>query len=179
MLSVIYNNIEIVYQKIGDYQQVLKYIEKAFNIDTTCLPVNHVDLALTYTNMCLILTHLKLYDKAILYYQQAIEIRNKHFPSQYPSFIQFKLNAFEEALKSSKKSLNINLELFGTKHANSMSAYIQFWTYTTRTGRFKEALQGAIKTLEISIEIFGMSHSISCKCQNTIEFICSKMSDET
>lgn len=184
MLSPIYNNIGTVCIKRKDYEQAFSYISKALEIDTNRLSADHFDLAPTYTNMCLVLIDLKKYNEALLYCQRAIQIRTKHLPLQHPSFIllydklaflQFKLNAFEEALQSSKRSLDINLAVFGPHHPKSIDAYMRLWTFTARTGRFEEALRGAMKTLENSIEIFGMAHPISRKCQETIEFICSKM----
>lgn len=76
-LSSSYNNIGLVYDKMGRYSRWLSFYEKTLDIERTSLPANHPDLDISYGNVGLVCEHMDEHSKALTLLRKAFDIYEK------------------------------------------------------------------------------------------------------
>ena len=114
--AMLYVNVGIDYGDFGgDYKEVLKFYTLALLILIKVLGDNHTLTASVYSKIGKALLHLKLYDKALIFFNKELDIRKKVLAKnqiftarmcQDFGAVYYFLGRFEESIKFLKMALN-------------------------------------------------------------------------
>jgi tetratricopeptide (TPR) repeat protein len=83
--AAIFNNLGVIAERQGKYEEAITINEKALEIYQKTLPANHPLLATSYNNIGNVYTSMGEYSKALSHYEKAIEIFEKALPANHPS----------------------------------------------------------------------------------------------
>ena len=72
-----YNNLGVVHDNLGNYEQAKKYYHRALAITLKQLGPEHVDVATSYNNLGLVHEKLGNYEQAKEFCELALNIRQK------------------------------------------------------------------------------------------------------
>ncbi|MFP4338882.1 MAG: tetratricopeptide repeat protein [Cyclobacteriaceae bacterium] len=132
-LNIIYNNLGVVYDYLGDYSQALNMYYKSLEVLKNSDDVESIVIA--YNNIGLIYFSQKKYDEALKFYQKGIEISEAHHLNTNLSYVfhnlaelHFEKGDHQEALRFFKKSLDIDYEL-NDKEGISLNLYLTAKVY--------------------------------------------------
>ena len=81
-------NIGIVYEKLGDYENALLRYQKTLEVKTKTYGLEHVSVASTHLNIGDVYLYQGDNEKAHFQYQNALEIYKKSLGPQHPKTIQ-------------------------------------------------------------------------------------------
>jgi tetratricopeptide (TPR) repeat protein len=73
-LVISYDNISLLYKRIGEYSKALSYYEKDVAINLESLPANHPDLACSYSHIGGVYESMGEFSRALSYYEKALAI---------------------------------------------------------------------------------------------------------
>ncbi|CAF4256765.1 unnamed protein product, partial [Rotaria sordida] len=79
-----YNQLGLIKDDQGDYQQALDFYDKSIEIERIILPGDDPDLAISYNNISQVYKNMGDYSKALEFHEKAHEIREKALPSNHP-----------------------------------------------------------------------------------------------
>jgi tetratricopeptide (TPR) repeat protein len=107
-----YNNIAVLYGRIGKSSEALDYFKKTLKITETILGNNHSYIASIYNNIGINYESKKQYADALEYFDKALEILekknlNSHFPCKNKAQVLYKLANYEKAIEYYHKALTI------------------------------------------------------------------------
>lgn len=120
-----YNNIGIVYRKLGDYDKALEYHNKALEIQKAVFGENHPYTASSYVNIGAVYGNLGDNDKALEYNFKALEIFKAVLGEKYPyiadsynniGVVYRNLGEYDKALEYYFKALEIYKAVLGESH---------------------------------------------------------------
>ena len=84
-----YDNLALVYQKLGDFEQAREYQKRALDIKLDKLGPVHVNVARSYDNLALIYEDLGDFEETKKYKQRALAIRaDKHGLNKTPNKVR-------------------------------------------------------------------------------------------
>jgi len=82
----------VAYSNQGNYNEAVKYYQRALKIDIKKLGIEHPDVAGDYHNLGVAYSNQGNYDKAIEYYQKAYRIAAKRLGINHPDTKRYKSN---------------------------------------------------------------------------------------
>ena len=112
--------------------------------------------------------------KAILIFQQSLEIREKVLGKEHPDTAASYnaigvslsyLGRHEEALEYYEKSIGIRKKVLGKEHPDTAESY---WAIGVSLGRYEEALEYHQKSIEIREKVLGKEHPDMAESYNAI-----------
>ncbi len=176
-VSVLLNNMALVYKAQGDYEKALEYYDKALEVVERVLGSDHSDTATTYNNMALVYQKLGDYKKSLEYYEKAIDINEKTLGSNYPVTVAIYINiavlykthgVYEKALEYYKKAQEISEKFLGSEQPYAAAIYNNMAVVYKLQGAYEKALEYYSKTLETSDGILGRDHPSTATTYNNM-----------
>lgn len=151
----LYSNIALAYIEVGKTEEGLKY----YNNTLKLLDDNHIDTAYIYSNIGMLYTVSKQYDKAEKYLKDALQIKTKYLKTTHPSVAYTYLNLanlyekkqlFEKALAYENRALKL------LKHNGDTQETLYLKTYTAMasTYMFLENIPKAYENIAYAMENF-------------------------
>ena len=95
----LYNQLGCAKHNQREYDEVIIYYEKAFEIGKKFLPSSHPDMATIYNSIGGVYYNMDQYPKALSFYRRAVEIGQQSLPSNHPH-----LQLYRENLETAKKN---------------------------------------------------------------------------
>ncbi len=153
--TTIYANMAQAYMDTGELEPTKKYYHKALNLSDK----NHINTSYIYSNLGLLHTVLKQYDKAEGFLKQALDLKTKYLGSSHQSLVYTYLNlaslyeekhSFQKALASEMKALELL-----KKNGNNQEDLLQR-TYSSMANTYKSLgyLSKAYTMIDHSIASF-------------------------
>jgi Tfp pilus assembly protein PilF len=180
-VAITYNCIGVAYHE----EQALHFLMKSQEI----LLKNHSSeeelIAANYYDIAQVLKVKGEPQRALSYYQQAIEIARKHKKRGSKTLLASSLHGLgniyidlmnlNEAKTSLKESLNIRISLYGNKHHEVAKVLCSLGIVAYLEGNYVEALDYHKKGLEIRINTHGESHSEVARSHQHIAMVYSEL----
>ena len=91
-LSSIYSNIGVIWKKLKNFDEALRYFEFVLQIDENATNLNRLEIAVDYNNIGSVLDEQGKYSQALKNYQKALEIKLIHLPPTDPSLANNYIN---------------------------------------------------------------------------------------
>jgi len=152
-----YQNIGMLYYKLGDFKKALSFSETALALQQQLLSSKHLDLVKSYHNIGLIYQHMGEYEKALSYYEACLAIQQKLLDSRHHDLISSynnigsmhfnmqnypeALSSFENALTIKEQSLSVNHRSLASSHNNIGSVYFRMGEYAKALSSFEKAVK--------------------------------------
>ena len=166
-LATSYNNIAIVYNYQGKYDQALEYYQKALAIRLKKLGADHPNVADYYNNIAIVYNNQGKHDQALEYYQKALAIYLKKLGVNHPNVASCYNNIaavynyqgkYDQALEYSKKALKIRLKKLGVDHPDVAFCYNNIANVYAKQDKYDQALEYHQKALAIFLKKLGVYH---------------------
>ncbi len=165
----ILNNFGHVYWHIGnDLNTALKYHFRSLDVRKILFGENHRDVALSYNNLAVSYSEMKIYDKAIEYHLKAVPIQIKY--DSYYSLAQSyhniaacyeALGNLNLALDYHQKGLDLVEKNFGEQNSHIITAYDMLGLHFHKFRKnHKKALDCYQKSIEYNLE--DVKHIATC-----------------
>jgi tetratricopeptide (TPR) repeat protein len=116
----------------GDYQQAIRFSEKAQDIYQNNPTENSAMLAACYSNIGFVYLNTGEYEKALSFFEKALDIHQNTLPDNHPSLatsygnvasVYSKMNEYEKALTFFEKTLDIYDETLPENHPSRATIY--------------------------------------------------------
>ena len=179
-----YNNIGIVYSKLGDHGKGLEYLNKALEYHFKALEIrkallgeNNSDTAISYNNIGAVYYNLGDYDKALEYLNKALKIRKDVLGENHTDtagsynnigLVYYDLRNHNKTLEYLFKALEIRKDVFGENHPDTAASYNNIGLVFSNFRNYEKALEYYLKALEIFKEILGENHPHTAMSYNNI-----------
>jgi preprotein translocase subunit SecA/nephrocystin-3 len=159
----IYNQLGWVKYQEGEYQEAIRFYEKALAIRQQSLPPNHPDLASSYNNIGMVYDNMGDYPTALSSYEKALTIQQQSLPPNHPSLASSynniavvynnmddypkALSSYEKALAIKQQSLPPNHPDFGSSYNNIGMLYERMNNYLKAHSLYERAVENGEHTL--------------------------------
>ncbi len=154
---IIYSNIARCYQVRCNYEEMLKYMTRAYDATFGLVDDNDYHRATIYSNLGDGYAEVGDYDKAKECFDEALFIYDKkeeesitlayHIASM--GYVTFINKEYEKSIEYNKRALDMRLRIVGEKSQLTASVYNQLGRAYTYTGRFSEARELIFKAFDI------------------------------
>ncbi|MCP4106229.1 MAG: tetratricopeptide repeat protein [Desulfobacteraceae bacterium] len=130
-VAVLLSDLGQSYDMLGDYKNVIKWTEKALELDLKNFGDNHTRVAIRYNNLGEAYRALGEYGKAIGYFERALDIDLKNFGDNHPNVeirynnlgsAYYNMGEYEKAVKHFERTLEILIQFMGHEHPNTKTA---------------------------------------------------------
>ena len=127
------------------------------------------------------------YDKALEYYQKALEIRKQVLGESHPDVALSYNNIgvvydaqgyYDRALEYHQQSLEIRKQVLGESHPDVALSYNNIGVVYYAQGDYDRALEYYQKSLEITLKIFGKNHPYVALLYTNIGSVYTKLQDD-
>jgi tetratricopeptide (TPR) repeat protein len=151
----------------GEYQEAIRFYEKALEISKKALPPNHPDLAASYNNIGEVYKHMGDYSKALSSYEKALAIQQKSLHPNHPDLggsynniglVYFNLGDYSKALSSYEKALDIRQQSLPSNHPDLGASHNNIGEVYRIMGDYSKALLSHEKSLEIKQQSLPPNH---------------------
>ena len=165
--AVTVNNLGILYQEIGNYQDAEKHLKNGLEIRQKLLGENHPVVAQSMGNLGKLYNEIGDYNNAELLYQTSLDIilssigkTNKYFANllTYRGKLYHDQVNYSQAEAFHKESLGILEKLQGINQLHIAQSMTNLGMLYNELGNFREAETYLKKGLEIRKNILGESH---------------------
>ena len=172
-----YNCLGIVYDNLGDYDEALKYYNKALKIDKEVFGEEHPYTAMSYLNIGGTYYKLGEYNDALKHYNKALKIKKEVFGQKHISTASCYLNMgmvyddlgeYYNALKYHNKAIEIYKEVLEENNLNIATYYNSIGIVYQNLKKYDKALESHNKALEIREEVLGEKHPYTAMSYNNI-----------
>jgi len=176
-LIVVYNDISVVYQSMGNYTYALDYGMKAVSLSSAIFDESHSLNATMFNNIGGIYDMMGDFPQAQMYYKKGLKLREKHLGTNHIDTansynniagILFNQCNYEEALVYFEKSLEIGLRSLGKNHPSIATAYNNIASVCVKKSNYEEALNWYMKALAIYNDVLGQEHPDTATTFNNI-----------
>jgi tetratricopeptide (TPR) repeat protein len=159
----LYNNIGLIYYKIGNTENALKYFNKCLEIKS----VDFIKIATLWNNMGLVYSENKDYESALIYYEKTLSIDLKIYGDSHPKIATVYNNIgslynekkdFEKSSVFFEKSLSIRFKIFGEADSIIASTYHNMGTNAFDKMDYDKALYYLNKALSIFNITLGLQN---------------------
>ncbi len=156
----------------GNLFKSLQYFKKALEIRLEILGKEHLDTAISYTGVGLVLRDLGRHQEALEHHNNALKIRKKLLPREhhdiYASYnnIGLSLRDLKQHRKASKKLQKALLffeKSYGINNQETLITYNNYGLNLRDLGQHQEALSCHEKTLTIRKKVLGEKHPDTAK----------------
>ncbi|CAF4565023.1 unnamed protein product [Rotaria sp. Silwood1] len=154
----IYNQLGLVKENQGEYQQAIAYYQQSSNILEKILSPTDTRLAASYSNIGLVYDKMGDYSKALSFHEKVLKIDQKNLPSNHPNLaasynnigmVYDNMGNYSEALSFHEKALEIYQKTLPSDHTDLAAAYNNIgWVYRNK-GDYSRALESYERALEI------------------------------
>ena len=160
---------------LGHYKLVETILNKAFQL-MTAESDEHLK-AHILGDLGAINYSLGMYDKALAYIQQSLNIRQVVLDGKHPDIAKSysnigstydELQQHDKALEHKEKSLKIRLAMLGGNHPDTAASYNNIGSTYALLQQYNKALEYQEKALKILLEVLGGNHPDTAKIYNNI-----------
>jgi tetratricopeptide (TPR) repeat protein len=182
----IYNQLGRVKDEQGEYQEAIRFYEKALAIQQQSLPLNHPDLATSYNNIGVAYRKMGDYPKALSSYEKALAIRQQSLPPNHPhlassygniGLVYENMGDYPKALSSHEKALAIQQQSLPPNHPDLASSYNNIGNVYAKMGDYPKALSSYEKALAIQQQSLPPNHPSLAMSYNNIGAVYVNMGD--
>ncbi|CAF1121531.1 unnamed protein product [Rotaria sp. Silwood1] len=154
----IYNQLGLVKENQGEYQQAIAYYQQSSNILEKILSPTDTRLAASYSNIGLVYDKMGDYSKALSFHEKVLKIDQTNLPPNHPNLaasynnigmVYDNMGNYSKALSFHEKALEIYQKTLPSDHTDLAAAYNNIgWVYRNK-GDYSRALQSYERALEI------------------------------
>ena len=183
-LGTCYNNIGIVYQKLGRNNEALSCFQKALGVYQKLGSVYGPNLAFCYNNIGLVHSALGQYVDALAYYEKGFEMCRITLPENHPDlatsyknigFVYDRMGEYSNALPYYEKALEIHQKTLPDNHLDLANSYNSIGSLHDVMGNYSKALSCHQEALSIYQKTFSASHPNLAITYGCIGAVYSKM----
>jgi tetratricopeptide (TPR) repeat protein len=184
--AFIYNQLGQVKDNLGEYQEAIRFHEKAFAIQQQSLPPNHPDLASSYNNIGNVYDSMGDYSKALSSHEKALAIQQQSLPPNHPDLAHYysnigvvyqKMGDYSKALSSYEKYLEISQKSLPPNHPDLAKSYNNIGVVYQNMGDYPKALSSHEKALAIQQQSLPPNHPDLAYPYNNIGVVYKNMGD--
>ena len=166
-ISILSSWLAEVYRYLGKYQESLIYSLKTLLIDEKILPLDHPELAKSYSNVALTYNKLNDLGKSISYNLKAITIREKVLSNNdsdlaisYHNIADtyYNLGDYNNSIKYTVKAIKIREKILPYYHPYLAQSYNNLALLLNDLNYYEEALKYGLKAIEINEKIYPKDH---------------------
>ncbi|MCU0346525.1 MAG: tetratricopeptide repeat protein, partial [Saprospiraceae bacterium] len=170
-----HNNIGIIYENMGDYDQAFNQYRKALQFNRAKHGMNHVATANNFINLGTACIKLDRYDEALLYFDTTLTIYNKVLPKNHPEFAALYNNLgavsntrgdYRKALEYFELALKNNETNLGENHPDVANIYANSGNLLLNRGDVNKALAFYKKAYDIRLKFFGKNNHLVARTCN-------------
>ncbi|AEF82973.1 tetratricopeptide repeat protein [Leadbettera azotonutricia] len=163
----LYNNIGIIYSRMGNHEKALEFHQKALAIEEKVLVPEHPSTASSYSNIGVAYGNMGNHEKALEFHQKALAIREKVLVPEHPDTALSYGNIggayggmgnHEKALEFHQKALAIREKVLGLEHPDTASSYNNIGGTYSDMGNHEKALEFHQKALAIFEKVLVPEH---------------------
>ena len=171
------NNLAIIYQEQGDYEQAKQLYEQTLEIRQKALPAKNLDIAATLDNLANSYRGLKNYEMAELFNKQAVAIRKELLLDNHPDIAKSLNNLaiiyqdqgdYEQAKPLHEEALAIRQEALPTNHPDVGRSYGNLALVYKELGDIKRAKEYEVKANETFDEKLDINHPDTYRAANNL-----------
>lgn len=169
------NNIGIVHENLGDYEQAFEHYKQALVYNKLKLGLNHVSTANNYLNLGTACLRLDRYDDAKAYFDTALIVYQEKLPKNHPEFAGLYNNLgavanvrgdYHSAIEYFEKALKITEQNLGGNHPDVASIYTNSGTLMLDQGDINKAIAFLKKAYDIRLRFFGKNNHLVARTSN-------------
>jgi tetratricopeptide (TPR) repeat protein len=170
-------------EKIGKYDNALKFYQKSLEIKLKTYGGENSSIATSYENIGIIWDDKGEYDKALDFYQKCLDIRLKTHRGQHSDvaisynnigIVWDKKGEYDKALNFYEKSIGIDLITLGCMHPSVAVTYNNIGVVWRNKCEYNKALDFHEKSIEIILKTLGSEHYQVAYSYNNIGIVWSR-----
>jgi tetratricopeptide (TPR) repeat protein len=178
--SILYDQLGMAKNGQGEYEEAIRFYEKALEIRRKALPLNHPDLAESYNNIGLVYNNMGEYSKALSFDEKALEIRQKTLPPNHPDLaesynnigsVHNNIKKYSKALSYHEKALEIRQKTLPPNHPKLAETYYNIGLVYENMGDHSKALSFCKQAVEIGQNSLLSNHPNLRQWQKTLKII--------
>lgn len=186
IISSICNDLALVLQNLGDYQQAKIYLEKALNSSIKNFGEEHPTTAIRYSNLATVLKDLRDYPQAKVYLEKSLNSHIKNFGEEHPTTatcysnlatVLQDLGEYTQAKIYLEKALNSNIKNFGKEHPTTAICYSNLAMVLQDLGEYPQAKIYLEKALDSNIKNFGEEHPTTVMCYSNLATVLQNLGE--
>lgn len=182
--SIIYNNLGMIYTRMGRYDQAQSYHKRSLEIDEKNQDMEHPEVATSFNNLGMALRGKGDFNGAMVYVERALAIREKRLGSEHPDVAQSCSNLgvvlhdkgdLDGAMVYYLRALTIREKRLGSEHPDVAYSYSNLGTLLCEKGDFDGAVAYHKHALAIREKHLGLDHpDVATSCNNLGQVLYSK-----
>ncbi|CAF3579219.1 unnamed protein product [Rotaria socialis] len=163
----IYNQLGLIKEHQGEYNQAMSFCEKSIAISRKFLPEKDPDLATMYGNVATVYGSIGEYAKAISLFKKSLEIRQEVLPPDDPylatshiniGMMYYRIGEYANALASYEKAYEIHKKALPPNHPDFALSYNNIASAYQSLGNYSNALQFHKQALDIRLKVLPPNH---------------------
>ena len=164
---------------LGNFQQALQWHQNALAILENVLGPDHIDTAVSYTNLAEVYNNQANYTQALLWYEKALAIRKKELGENHPdtadiynsiAFTHYNQGDYSLALQLYQIPLAIQEKNLGIDHPDTADTCNNIAAAYDSLGEYDKALTWYHKALSVREKALGPEHPDTADVYNNIAF---------
>jgi len=165
--SLLYYQLGLVLNEMGEYSEALSYHEKALDIQEESLPSNHSDLARSYNDIGLVYNNMGEYATALRCHEKALDIRKKSLPPNHPDLarsyndiglVYNNMGDYSKALQYHEKALEIRKKSLPSNHPDLARSYNNIGLVYNKMKDYSKALSFLERAVNIGQSSLPAEH---------------------
>jgi len=167
-------------------EECLELLFELISLQQCFLGIEHVDTALSYSNIASVYWDLGNYPQALEFNEKALKIRENILGTEHVdtalsysniASVYWDLGNYPQALEFNEKALKIRENILGTEHVDTALSYNNIANIYSSLGDHSQALEFSKKSLKVYEEILGREHVGTSTIYNDIALIYSSLGD--
>ncbi|CAF1323118.1 unnamed protein product [Adineta ricciae] len=175
--ELIYHQLGRVRYEQGLFQEAITFYAKSLVLFEKSFPVNHPNIATSYSNIGLVYNSMGDYRKALEYYEKTLSIKQHSLPANHPDLatsysnigsVYDSMGDYRKALEYYEKTLSIELQSLPANHPGIATSYNNIGSVYDSMGDYRKALEYYEKALSIKQHSLPANHSGIATSYNNI-----------
>ena len=185
LLGRIANDVGLIEQAQGRYNDSLAYYKKALLIADKVLGEEHPNTATAYDNIAGLYQAMGDYKQALNYFEKALKIKEKVLGKEQPdtavtynniAVLYQDMGDYKQALDYYEKDLAISEKVLGKEHPDTAATYNNIAGLYKAMGEPKQALDYYEKALAIAEKVLGKEHPNTAITYNNVAVLYLELS---
>ncbi|MDM0110063.1 CHAT domain-containing protein [Variovorax sp. J22R24] len=182
--AVALNNLALLYQETGQYDQAFPLYKRALKIDEDTFGISHPYVAQVLSNLAGWYQSVARYESAIPLYTRALTIQQQalgptHLATAASfgnlSMLYYSMGKYTRALELSLKAMAIREQTLGADHVDTANNLCNLGAIVRSLGRYEEALRLSEKAMAQLTNALGTSHPNTSECMNNVAMLYQQM----
>lgn len=176
--ALVYNDIAVVYENLGEYEKALEYYEKAITLKELKLSKDHLSIAITYDNVAGVRRAMGEKDKALDYCERAMGIiGSKSDPLLLAktynniALLYGDLGSYGEALDYIFNAIQIRENVLGKDHIDTVITYGNTAGIYAAKGERNHAIKYYERVLSKMIQLVDTEHEYVASTYDNLAWV--------